>query len=162
MSRCPITYEECENHYSNRGLKLLSPKLTQLKDFPYGVSRQLELALQYSDKLSFSGIQPKLNAKLDLKNETFQVVRSEGTFILKLPHAMYPELPQNEDLIMKMASVAKIEVPLHGMIYAEDRSLIYFVQRFDRKGAKKISVEDFGQLAGLPSEKKYGSVTLFL
>jgi len=155
MSRCPITYEECEQHYSIRGLKLLSPKLTQLKDFPYGLAQQLELALQYSDKLSFSGVQPKLNAKLDFKNETFHVVRSGGTFILKLPHAMYQQLPQNEDLTMKMAALAKIEVPLHGMIYAEDGSLIYFVQRFDRKGLKKIAVEDFGQLAGLPSEAKY-------
>jgi serine/threonine-protein kinase HipA len=155
MNRCPITYEECENHYSIRGLKLLSPKLTQLKDFPYGLAQQLELALQYSDKLSFSGIQPKLNAKLDLKNGIFQVARSRGTFILKLPHAMYQELPQNEDLTMKMAALAKIEIPLQGMIYAEDRSLIYFIQRFDRRGTKKISVEDFGQLAGLPSDKKY-------
>jgi serine/threonine-protein kinase HipA len=156
MNRCPITYEQCENRYSANGLKLLSSKLTQLKDFPYGISRQLELALEFSDKLSFSGIQPKLNAKLDLKNQTFQAVRSGGTFILKLPHAMYQQLPQNEDLTMKMASLAKIEVPLHGMIYAEDSSLIYFVQRFDRKGSiKKFAVEDFGQLAELSSEAKY-------
>ena len=155
MNRCPITYEQCENQYSNRGLQLLSPKLIQLQDFPYGLVQQLELALQYSDKLSFSGVQPKLNAKLDLESETFQIVRFGGTFILKLPHAMYQELPQNEDLTMKMAALAKIEVPLHGMIYAVDHSLVYFVQRFDRKGKKKIAVEDFGQLAGLSNEAKY-------
>ncbi len=155
MNRCPISYEECENYYSTSGLKLLPSKLTELKNFPYGLTQQLELVLQYSDKLSFSGVQPKLNAKLDLKNETFQVVQSGGTFILKLPHAMYQELPQNEDLTMKMAALSKIEVPLHGMIYAKDHSLVYFIQRFDRKGAKKIAIEDFGQLAGLPNEAKY-------
>lgn len=155
MNRCPITYEECKNRYSNLGLKLLSSKLIQLKDFPYGLAQQLELAIEYSDKLSFSGVQPKLNAKLDVKNEIFEVVRFGGTFILKLPHAMYQELPQNEDLTMKMAALAKIEVPLHGMIYALDHSLIYFVQRFDRKGKKKIAAEDFGQLAGLSNEAKY-------
>ena len=56
---------------------------------------------------------------------------------------------------MKMAAHAKIETPLHGMMYASDRSLIYFVQRFDRKAKKKFAVEDFGQLAGLPKEAKY-------
>ena len=155
MNRCPITYEECENHYSERGLKILSRSLIQLKDFPYGQAQQLELAIQYSDKLSFSGVQPKLNAKLSLREENFEVVRSGGTFILKLPHAMYKELPQNEDLTMRMAALAKIEVPLHGMIYAVDRSLVYFVKRFDRKGKKKIAIEDFGQLAGLSNEEKY-------
>jgi serine/threonine-protein kinase HipA len=68
---------------------------------------------------------------------------------------MYQELPQNEDLTMRMAALANIEVPLHGMIYAVDRSMIYFVKRFDRKGRVKIATEDFGQLAGLPSEAKY-------
>ena len=155
MNRCPITYEECENHYSAHGLKLLSRNLTWLKDFPYGQSQQLELAIQYSDKLSFSGVQPKLNAKLNLKEETFEIVRSGGSFILKLPHAVYQELPQNEDVTMRMAALANIEVPLHGMIYAVDRSLVYFVKRFDRKGKEKIATEDFGQLAGLPSEAKY-------
>jgi serine/threonine-protein kinase HipA len=154
-NRCPITYEECENRYSQDDLKFLSPKLSELKDFPYGLAQQLELALQYSDKLSFSGVQPKLNAKLNLEIKQFQVVRSSGTFILKLPHAMYQELPQNEDLTMKLAKVAKIEVPLHGMIYAVDSSLVYFVKRFDRTATKKIPVEDFGQLAGLSSEAKY-------
>jgi len=155
MNRCPITYEKCENHYSEQGLKLLSRNLIQLKDFPYGRSQQLELAIQYSDKLSFSGVQPKLNAKLNLTEETFEIVRSGGAFILKLPHAMYEELPQNEDLTMRMAALANIEVPLHGMIYAVDRSLVYFVKRFDRKGNKKIATEDFGQLAGLSNEAKY-------
>jgi hypothetical protein len=37
----------------------LSRSLIRLIDFPYGQSQQLELAIQYSDKLSFSGVQPK-------------------------------------------------------------------------------------------------------
>ena len=155
MNRCPISYEDCEDHYSQDGLRLLSNQLTELKDFPYGQSEQLELAIQYADKLSFSGIQPKLNAALDLKKHSFEVVRTGGSFILKLPHSMYAELPQNEDLTMRLAKAANIEVPLHGMIYAVDRSLVYFIKRFDRRGKKKIAIEDFGQLAGLPSEAKY-------
>ena len=91
MNRCPISYEDCEDHYSQDGLRLLSNQLTELKDFPYGQSEQLELAIQYADKLSFSGIQPKLNAALDLKKHSFEVVRTGGSFILKLPYSMYAE-----------------------------------------------------------------------
>jgi serine/threonine-protein kinase HipA len=155
MNCCPITYEICEDLYSVSGLKLLSPQLADFKDFPYGKSGQLELALQYSDKLSFSGVQPKLNAKLNINTATFEVVKSGGTFIFKLPYAIFEELPQNEDLTMRMAACAHIEVPLHGMIYAVDRSLVYFIKRFDRVGKGKLSVEDFGQLAGLSTEAKY-------
>lgn len=155
MRRCPITYEICNDHYSLNGLKLLSPKLNRLNDFPYRKEKQLELAFEYSDKLSFSGVQPKLNAKLRIDTATFEIVRKGGTFILKLPHVTFEELPQNEDATMKMAAFAKIETPFHGMIYAADHSLVYFVQRFDRKGRKKFAVEDFGQLAGLPKEAKY-------
>lgn len=155
MNHCPITYEVCEDCYSVQGLRSLSSKLKGLNEFPYGKAAQLELAMQYSDKLSFSGVQPKLNAKLNLKTAQFDVARSGGTYMLKLSHATIEELPQNEDLTMKMAAVANIEVPFHGMIYAVDRSLVYFVKRFDRQGKKKIPVEDFGQLAGLAKEAKY-------
>lgn len=155
MRRCPITYEICDDHYSLNGLQALSPKLSRLNDFPFGKEKQLELAFQYSDKLSFSGVQPKLNAKLNIEAANFEIVGKGGTFILKLPHAVFEELPQNEDLTMRMAAYAKIETPFHGMIYASDQSLVYFVQRFDRKGKRKFAVEDFGQLAGLPKEAKY-------
>jgi serine/threonine-protein kinase HipA len=42
------------------------------------------------------------------------------------------------------------------MIHSKDRSLTYFIRRFDRKGQKdKIAVEDFAQLAGLSRDTKY-------
>ena len=74
MRRCPITYEVCENHYSSSGLKSLSTKLNHLNDFPFGKEKQLELAIQYADKLSFSGVQPKLNAKLNIDAAIFEIV----------------------------------------------------------------------------------------
>ena len=36
MNRCPITYELCGNDkYSEKGLRMIAPKLTQLNDLPY-------------------------------------------------------------------------------------------------------------------------------
>lgn len=157
MRRCPITYlpSDC-GHYSTEGLQLLSPKLKDLKDFPFGEAKQYELLIDFADKLSFSGVQPKLGAKLNIQKGIFEVVRS-GTFLLKLPNVRFSELPQNEDLTMKLATIAGIDVPKHGMLYAIDRSLVYFIERFDRIPKKKIHVEDFGQLSGLGREKKYDS-----
>jgi serine/threonine-protein kinase HipA len=77
-------------------------------------------------------------------------------FILKPQNLYYKELPQNEDLTMKLASLMGLRVPLHGMIYSKDGSLTYFIKRFDRTPrGQKYSIEDFAQLAGLGRENKY-------
>lgn len=157
MNRCPITYEECGEHlYSQNGLRLLSPRLQNLKEFPLRKEQQLELALEYADKLSFSGVQRKLSARLSVAQETFEPVLKGGNFIIKPQSPDYLELPQNEDVTMKLADSVGIQTPLHGLIYCGDGSLSYFIKRFDRKGkGEKIGVEDFSQLAGFSRETKY-------
>lgn len=159
MNRCPITYEECGNQkYSNTGLKLLSKNLKNLRDFPYTPKEQIQQALQLATKLSIQGVQPKLSVTLNTSKEIFEIVETKGTFILKPPHQTYDELPQNEDLSMKLAALVGIEVPLHGMIYNIDGSLSYFIKRFDRIAKnKKIATEDFSQLSGLSRDTKYES-----
>jgi serine/threonine-protein kinase HipA len=79
-----------------------------------------------------------------------------GSYILKPQLLNYDQVPENEDVTMKMAKVAGIEVPMHGLIYAKDDSLLYFIKRFDRTGnTGKIHVEDFAQIAGMSRETKY-------
>ena len=157
MNRCPITYEPCgEAKYSERGLRLLSPRLRHLQAFPFGKAQQLELALEYADKLSFSGVQKKLNARLVISKELFEIVSKGGSFIIKPQSDNYLELPQNEDLTMKLAACVGIHTPIHGLMYCNDGSLSYFIKRFDRKGrGERIAVEDFAQLAGVSREAKY-------
>jgi serine/threonine-protein kinase HipA len=158
--RCPITYEEVPegSRYSRRGLRNLSPTLSQLEDFPYSEEEQLIEARRRSSKMSIQGVQPKLSARLSVKDSVFELVDMGGTYILKPPQPLYPLLPENEDLCMKMAAAAKIPVPTHGMVYARDGKLTYFVKRFDRYGrGKKRSLEDFAQLSGNSRETKYGS-----
>lgn len=51
-----------------------------------------------------------------------------------------------------------LEIPIHGMVYAEDGSLSYFIKRFDRYGhSKKLPVEDFAQLSNASRRTKYDS-----
>lgn len=158
MNRCPITYELCGNQkYSLKGIRLLSKVLKQLKDFPFTSKEQIQLASQMASKLSIQGVQPKLSVVLNVKNEEFEVKERGGKFILKPPHHLFEEVPQNEDLTMRLANLVGIEVPFHGMIYNKDGSLSYFIKRFDRSRSHKIAVEDFSQLLGFSRDTKYES-----
>lgn len=158
MNRCPITYQFCEDKYSEKGLKLLSPKLNELHDFPFTAKEQQELAIQQVTKISIQGVQPKLSVRLNVAEGKFEMVDREGTFIFKPPHQFFEELPQNEDLTMRLAQLVELEVPLHGMIYNLDSSLTYFIRRFDRlPRGHKLGVEDFSQLMGFSRDIKYES-----
>jgi serine/threonine-protein kinase HipA len=157
MNFCPITYAPCgDNLYSEAGLRLLSPELKVLKELEYTAEEQRREAYNRASKMSVQGVQPKLSAKLSIKDGEFEIVDTGGKYILKPQHHLYPEMPENEDLTMKLASVIGLNVPLHGLIWSKDRTLTYFIKRFDRKGQNdKVPVEDFAQLAGMSRDTKY-------
>jgi len=157
MNVCPITYTPCgDSQYSEAGLRLLSPELRLLNEFEYTAEEQRREAYNRASKMSIQGVQPKLNARLSIKDGKFNIVDTGGRYILKPQHQLYPEMPQNEDLTMRLASETSLDVPLHGLIWSKDRTLTYFIKRFDRRGQNdKVPVEDFAQLAGMSRETKY-------
>jgi serine/threonine-protein kinase HipA len=159
MSRCPITYEEIPDgtQYSIGGLKQLNRQLKSLQEIPYSAEEQRQEAVIRASKMSVQGVQPKLSALLNITEGKFEIVDNRGMYILK-PQSHFPEVPENEDLTMRIAEAAGIEVPLHGLIYSKDGSFTYFIKRFDRIGKKnKLSVEDFAQLSGKTRDTKYDS-----
>ena len=157
MNKCPIAYISCGNsRYSDEGLKLLSTGLLTLKDLEYTADEQRKEAYNRASKMSIQGVQPKLSAVLNFKEEKFEIVDKSGKYILKPQHGIFPEMPENEDLTMRLANEVGLEIPQHGLIWSKDNSLTYFIKRFDRKGHNdKIPVEDFAQLAGLNRDTKY-------
>jgi serine/threonine-protein kinase HipA len=159
MNRCPITYEDCgEEKYSLHGLRLLSRRLTRLVDFPYTAAQQRREAIQRAGKMSIQGVQPKLSAVLNVEQSTFEIVESGGRYIIKPQMSEYPEVPENEDLTMKLAVAAGLEAPFHGLIHSKDGTLSYVIRRFDRTGhAGKVPLEDFAQLLSLDRDTKYAS-----
>ena len=159
MNLCPITYEECgDNKYSEKGLKKLSPKLKALNDFAYSAEEQRMEAVARAAKMSIQGVQPKLSIRLNIKKKAFEIVDTGGRYIFKPQTFNYREVPENEDITMRLAELIGIEVPLHGLVYSKDGSMTYFIRRFDRSGRnKKIPVEDFAQLCGRNRETKYDS-----
>ena len=157
MSICPITYEKCEGKYSQKGLRILSKSLNELRDLPYSASDQIVEAAARAPKMSIQGVQPKLSAVLNTRKNGFELVDTGGRYILKPQNPQYRNLPENEDLSMRLAAASGIQVPLHGLVYSKDGSMTYFIKRFDREGRNKIAVEDFSQLIGLSRDTKYNS-----
>jgi serine/threonine-protein kinase HipA len=157
MNLCSITYTPCgENRYSEAGLKLLATGLKTLKDLEYTAEEQRKEAFNRAAKMSIQGVQPKLSALLSIKDGKFILVDKGGKYILKPQHQLYTQLPENEDLTMKLANEIGLEIPIHGLLWSKDNTLTYFIKRFDRKGQNdKVPVEDFAQLAGLTRDTKY-------
>jgi serine/threonine-protein kinase HipA len=150
MNRCPITYEPLPGGaaYSRKGLKLLNRNLASLASLEFTAEQQRQEAMSRAGKMSIQGIQLKLSAVLRITEGRFEVVDRGGRYILKPPSLDYPELPENEDVTMRMAAAVGIRVPVHGLLRSIDSSFTYFIQRFDREGRDRLPLEDFAQLSG--------------
>jgi serine/threonine-protein kinase HipA len=144
--------------YSIEGLKKLAPTLRDLKDLPFSAAEQRREALKLATKMSIQGMQYKLSARLSVTRQCFDIVAQNGKFILKPQAEHYENLPENEDLSMRLAALTGIETPLHGLLYSVDGTTTYFIKRMDRVGHKgKIPLEDFAQLSGASRDTKHDS-----
>ena len=143
--------------YSEKGLKLIHRGLKSLAPLEFSAEQQRQEAINRAGKMSIQGLQPKLSAVLRVSEGRLEIVDRGGRYILKPQSADYPELPENEDLTMRMASAAGIDVPLHALLRSSDGSLTYFIQRFDREGRTRVPLEDFAQLTAESRDTKYDS-----
>ncbi len=154
MNRCFFCGKKVE-----KGEMLHSPCLKEL--FGVGYLPKVDFSLnemslkiqKMAGKLSIPGVQPKFSVRLNRKNEEMEIVAEGGEYILKPQTETFPNLPQNENLCMTIASSVGIAVPPHSLIRLKDGSWSYIVKRFDRIKGKKIHQEDFLQVLG--KEDKY-------
>ena len=127
---------------------------------PYSKADIESLALEVvRSQVTITGVQPKLS--VDLKKEKggekrFTIVGLWGGYILKPQTEQYANLPENEDLTMHLARLAKINTVPHSLIRFKDGSLAYITKRIDRdKKGNKIPMEDMCQLTEKLTEQKY-------
>lgn len=127
---------------------------------PYDKADIESLALEIiRSRVTITGVQPKLS--VDLENEKngkkrFTIVGLWGRYILKPQTEQYAHLPENEDLTMHLAALAKIKTVPHSLIRFKDGTLAYITQRIDRdKKGGKIPMEDMCQLTEKLTEQKY-------
>lgn len=159
--RCLITNGPWEGPgpYSPAGLRLLDRRLSSLAPLPYTREQLIAEAAARSVKMSIQGVQPKVSTVLRATEGRMEIVDNGGRYIVKPPHLVYAELPENEALTMSLAATLEIEVPAHGLLLNSDQTRSYFVRRFDRAGWNKQPVEDFAQLSGASRDTKYNSST---
>ena len=109
---------------------------------------------------SLTGVQPKLSLNLSKHEGTnrLTIVGLWGDYIFKPQTERFAMLPENEDLTMHLAEIAKIKIVPHTLIRMKDGSIGYLTKRIDRKAdGEKIAMEDMCQLTERQTEHKYRS-----
>ena len=109
--------------------------------------------------MTVAGVQKKVSLHLSKDPEyRLTIVDYPSGYILKPQTKEYPNLPEYEDLVMRMASPAGIRTVPHALMKTGD-GLAYITARVDRKPGKgKIqmyAMEDFCQLSWRMTEDKY-------
>lgn len=85
-----------------------------------------------------------------------------GNYIVKTPSVIYPNIPENEFSMMKLAESVGIDIPEVQLVTLDnidglpDESYAYAIKRFDRiDHGKRIQIEDFAQAFGVKPRDKY-------
>ena len=162
MERCLYCYQPLEQNetdfHSRCSKKIFGTATPPL--LPYSKADIESLALEVvRSQVTITGVQPKLSVDLEKEKggeKRFTIVGLWGGYILKPQTEQYANLPENEDLTMHLARLAKINTVPHSLIRFKDGSLTYSTKRIDRdKKGNKIPMEDMCQLTEKLTEQKY-------
>lgn len=161
--RCPILLKpllktELKIGYSRKGLAYLTgnskfnPELNFKRD-------EFEFSCPKKQKgMSISGFQPKL--QLTIQNGQFDIIGSQGDYILKPSPVDFPYLAENEQATMWVMKSLNFNVPECGLVYfkqeQENREYAFVIKRYDRQSGGAIHQE---QLDGAMNiAEKYGKI----
>ena len=163
MSKCLYCYQELDegqvDFHPSCARKFFGNDTPPI--LPYTRDNMTELAKQViRTSTSVTGVQAKMSLDVNRgsKNEParFTIVGLWGKYIFKPQSAKYPNLPELEDLTMKMAEIAHIRTARHTLIRLTDGELGYLTLRMDRgRKGEKISMLDMCQLTNRLTEHKY-------
>ena len=135
---------------------------TRVPAIDLDLARLHTLAQAMVGHTSLSGVQRKVSMGLAADRATLRVATEGGHFILKPQAQVFPHVPENEHVTMRIAEAAGLAVAPNGLVRLADGSLAYLTRRFDRPAeGGKLLQEDFCQLGGLAPKQKYeGSAEL--
>lgn len=119
--------------------------------------------------VSVSGVQPKLGVIKTGDRYVGRTKYQHTHIIAKLPVIGFPKLPELEELSLRLARVAGVDVcdahvePLEKLVEdhgydlgdVDAKTMFLAVHRFDRAAGKRIHCEDFAQVLDVPPEEKY-------
>lgn len=130
---------------------------------PYSRQNINELAREVIEShTTVTGVQPKLSMDINRggrdEPDRLTIVGLWGRYILKPKSDTYPWLPEDEDLTMHLATLARIQVVPHSLIRFSDGELTYITRRIDRDDdGRKYLMEDACQLSERLASDKYKS-----
>ena len=163
MSKCLYCYKELEpgevDFHKSCCRKFFGTHTAPSLD--YTRAQMDELAAQViRSQTTLTGVQPKLSLNLDKHKDSqkLTIVGLWGDYIFKPQTERFAMLPENEDLTMHLAEIAKLKIVPHTLIRMKDGSIGYLTKRIDRKAdGEKIAMEDMCQLTERQTEHKYRS-----
>jgi serine/threonine-protein kinase HipA len=119
-------------------------------------------------RFSLAGVQLKFSAVMEASGGlTIRADGRGGSWIVKLPSARFPAVPENEHVMLELARAIGIAVPENRLIGIKEieglpqntgqmEGQALAVRRFDRApGGGRIHMEDFAQVFGLFPDDKY-------
>jgi len=103
--------------------------------------------------ISVPGVQPKLSLSF-VKEKLEDGTRGRltvlealgGNYILKPQNIVFPQMPENEHLTMKLAELLGIQTVISSLIRLKSGELSYITKRIDRTASRKIHMLDMFQI----------------
>jgi serine/threonine-protein kinase HipA len=161
MTKCLYCYKEIkksdEDFHPSCSKNIFGSSKPPIIDFSEDMIENLAERLIQS-QTGVTGVQAKLSLNIEKVrggNDRFTIVGLYGGYILKPQSSKYINLPENEDLCMKMAKLVGINIVPHSLIKLKSGQLAYITKRIDRIGGNKIPMEDMCQLTERMTEHKY-------
>ncbi len=118
-------------------------------------------------RFSLAGVQLKFSAVMEADGGlTIPVHGIDGRWIVKLPSPRYPNVPENEFVMMELARASGIDVPETRLVSPATLSgvpdglardgQVFAIRRFDRESdGSRIHTEDFAQVFDVFPQHKY-------
>ncbi len=163
MNKCLYCYKELDEGEVDFH-KACSKKffgMPEAPELPYSLDELDSLAAQViRSQTTLTGVHAKLSLHIDrhARSKRLTIVGLWGDYIFKPQTQEYRNLPENEDLTMHLAEIAKIKVVPHTLIRLKDGTLGYLTKRIDRTAdGEKRPMEDMCQLTERQTEYKYKS-----
>jgi serine/threonine-protein kinase HipA len=163
MSNCLYCYASLaaneQDFHASCSKKIFGTKIPP--ELPYSEDDLEPLAKEVIQRqTAVTGVQAKLSLHITGTNKEgtdrrFTVVGLWGGYILKPPTALYPELPEVEDVTMHLAEAVKIRTAPHSLVRMKSGNLAYLTKRMDRTQKGKLAMEDFCQLTERQTADKY-------
>jgi serine/threonine-protein kinase HipA len=165
---CYLPLEETDLDYHTKCIKAFYGS-KYAPNLPYQLSEMENLAKDAAElSITVPGVQPKLSLGwLKTKLEDGHLGRLtimnalDGNYILKPQNSLYPQMPENEHLSMKLAELFKIDTVPANMIRLQSGELCFITKRIDRNpdGSKNHMI-DFLQILELSDKYKGTTETL--